>query len=170
MALPGICSRHCFGCTCPIERGSCPQSSAFGRGAENARDGPEIIVRRKVAARGTSDWHGLILGGKALDCQAKIGFRPGPDAHVLDTLGIKVPRCEDSSHVRKDRAYPFVSVLSSLDGPDEAEPGGDGRHLLRYDGGEPVSLDPGTFQVWNRTKDSIPPASTKWFIFLTKRP
>ena len=116
-----------------------------GESAENARDGPEIFVRCKVAARGTSDWHGLILGGRALDCQAKmgLGFRPGPDAHVLDTLGIKVPRCEDSSHVRKDRAYPFVSVLSSLDGPDEAEPGGDDRHLLRYDGGEPVCLDPG---------------------------
>ena len=46
---------------------------------------------------GTSHWHGLILGGRALDCAGRmgLGFRPGPDFHVLDTLGIRMPRCED---------------------------------------------------------------------------
>ena len=63
---------------------------------------------------GTSDWHGLILGGRALDCEAKrgLGFRPGPDCHILDSLGIQVPRCEDNTNARQDRAYPFVSFSS----------------------------------------------------------
>ena len=65
-----------------------------GKSVENATEGPEIFVRCKVAARGTSDWHGLILGGRALDCEAKrgLGFRPGPDCHILDGLGIQIPQ------------------------------------------------------------------------------
>ena len=63
-------------------------------------------MRRKIAARGTS-WHGLILGG--LDCAGRmgLGFRPGPETHVLDTLGVQIPRCEDLTRTRKDRAYAF---------------------------------------------------------------
>ena len=37
-----------------------------GKTLEEARAGPEIFVRCKIAARGSSDWHGLILGGRAL--------------------------------------------------------------------------------------------------------
>ena len=46
--------------------------------------GPEVRVRCKVFGKGSSDWHGLILGGKALDCveNGGLGFRPGPRAHV----------------------------------------------------------------------------------------
>ena len=86
----------------------------------SATEGPEIWVRCKVAARGTSDWHGLILGGRALDCEAKrgLGFRPGPDCHILDSLGIQVPRCEDNTNARQDRAYillfQFCQVLTDL--------------------------------------------------------
>ena len=36
-----------------------------GKTPEEARAGPEIFVRCKIAARGSSDWHGLILGGRA---------------------------------------------------------------------------------------------------------
>ena len=58
---------------------------------------------------GSSDWHGLILGGRALDCASRmgLGFRPGPEHHILDTLSIRIPRCEDYTRVRKDRAYAF---------------------------------------------------------------
>ena len=31
-------------------------------------------------------------------------FRPGPEHHILDTLSIRIPRCEDYTRVRKDRA------------------------------------------------------------------
>ena len=90
-----------------------------GKTAEGARAGPEIFVRCKIAARGSSDGHGLILGGRALDCAAGwarmgLGFRPGPEHHVLDTLSIKIPRCEDFSRVRKDRPAPTVALLYSL--------------------------------------------------------
>ena len=116
-----------------------------GKSVENATEGPEIWVRCKIAARGTSDWHGLILGGRALDCEAKrgLGFRPGPDCHILDSLGIQVPRCEDNTNARRDRAYPFVSVLSSVDGSGSCEPGGGDRQLLRYDAVEPAVVSPG---------------------------
>ncbi|CAK9002134.1 Retrovirus-related Pol polyprotein from transposon 412 [Includes: Protease [Durusdinium trenchii] len=126
-----------------------------GEQPERTKDGPEILVRCKVAARGTSDWHGLILGGRALDCEAKsgLGFRPGPDAHILDTLGIKIPRCEDLSRQRKDRAYAFHSVLSSLDEPEGFETGGDQRQLLRFAGEEPVVLAPGDGALVPVTRD-----------------
>ena len=121
----------------------------FQEGTEVSRckDGPEIFLRCKIAAKGTSDWHGLILGGRALDCESRkgLGFRPGPTSHLLDTLGIQMPRCEDLSATRKDRAYMFKSVLSSMDiGLQEAsEPGTGSRNLLVYDGNEPAHLLPG---------------------------
>ena len=48
------------------------------------------------------DWRGLILGGRALDCAGRmgLGFRPGPETHVLDTLGVQIPRCEDLTRTR----------------------------------------------------------------------
>ena len=112
---------------------------------ESARDGPEVFVRCKVAARGTSDWHGLILGGRALDHPSRmgLGFRPGPDCHVLDTLGIKMPRCEDLSRTRKDKAYPFTSVVSSLDDEFCCEPGDEKRQLLLYNGEDVLAVEAG---------------------------
>ena len=114
-----------------------------GKTPEEARAGPEIFVRCKIAARGSSDWHGLILGGRALDCASRmgLGFRPGH--HILDTLSIRIPRCEDYTRVRKDRAYAFEARLSSLDGAGCFEPGGTDRELLRYSGAEPLELAPG---------------------------
>ena len=61
-----------------------------------------------------------------------LGFRPGPEHHILDTLSI-----------RKDRAYVFEARLSSLDGAGCFEPGGTDRELLRYSGAEPLELAPG---------------------------
>ena len=45
----------------------------------------EIKVRCKILGKGHSDWLGVILGGKTLDCgdHGGLGFRPGPRAHVL---------------------------------------------------------------------------------------
>ena len=45
---------------------------------------------------------------------------------------IRIPRCEDYTRVRKDRAYAFEARLSSLDGAGCFEPGGADRELLRY--------------------------------------
>ena len=83
---------------------------------EDCKPSHEILVRAKISAKGRSDWHGLILGGRSLDCQSRggLGFRPGPTTHMLDTLGIGMPRVE---HIvqRPDRAYVARSVISSLD-------------------------------------------------------
>ena len=53
---------------------------------------------------------------RPLDCASRmgLGFRPGPEHHILDTLSIRIPRCEDYTRVRKDRAYAFEARLSSL--------------------------------------------------------
>ena len=116
-----------------------------GKTPKNGQARPEIFVRCKIAARGTSDWHGLILGGRALDCAGRmgLGFRPGPETHVLDTLGVQIPRCEDLTQTRKDRAYAFKARLSSLDDPTSREPGGEDREFLRFDGEESLQLVPG---------------------------
>ena len=73
---------------------------------EDCKPSHEILVRAKISAKGRSDWHGLILGGRSLDC--RLGFRPGT-AHMLDTLGIGMPRVE---HIvqRPDRVCVARSV------------------------------------------------------------
>ena len=96
-----------------------------GRGLDPTtwKKGRGIEVRCKITSLGTSDFHGLILGGRALDCEAKggLGFRPEAHGHVLSALGIVMPRTEDSSNARRDRAYPFVSnVVSIFDDPPSA--------------------------------------------------
>ena len=83
---------------------------------EDCKPSHDTLVRAKISAKGRSDWHGLILGGRSLDCQSRggLGFRPGPTAHMLDTLGIGMPRVEHMVQ-RPDRAYVARSVVSSLD-------------------------------------------------------
>ena len=109
-----------------------------GKTPETARPGPEIFVRCKIAARGTSDcdpWR------PRPDCAGRmgLGFRPGPETHVLDTLGGSNPECEDLSRTRKDRAYAFEARLSSLDDTSR-EPGGEDPQFLRFDGEESLEL------------------------------
>ena len=87
-----------------------------GKTPEEARAGPEIFVRCKIAARGSSDWHGLILGGRALDCASRmgLGFRPGPEHHILDTLSIRIPRCEDYPCQEGPRLrFPWTGLAAS---------------------------------------------------------
>ena len=58
-----------------------------GKAMDSATEGPEIFIRCNIAAKGTLDWHGLILGGRALDCESRhgLGFRPALGYHCLDT-------------------------------------------------------------------------------------
>ena len=79
-----------------------PLKGAAGKSVDSATEGPEIFVRCKVAAKGTSDWHDL--AGRALDCESRqgLGFRRWLDYHMLDTLRVSLPRCEDYSRARKD--------------------------------------------------------------------
>ena len=102
-----------------------------GKAVDSATEGPEIFIRCKIAAKGTSDWHGLILGGRALDCESRhgLGFRPALDYHMLDTLGVKLPA--PHSRTRKDRAYAFSRASDCF------EPGDGDSGLLRFDGSEP---------------------------------
>ena len=129
-----------------------------GKTPEEARAGPEIFVRCKIAARGSSDWHGLILGGRALDCASRmgLGFRPGPEHHILDTLSIRIPRCEDFT--QSGRTGPTPLRLSSLDRAGCSEPGGTDRELLRYSGAEPLELAPG-HGVLVLVEREVPPLS-----------
>ena len=111
-------------------------SSEFGRlrlqegpDENSCKDGHKIYIRCKIAAKGTSDWHGLILRARR-----GLGLRPGPGAHILDTLGMQIPRCEDRSAERKDRAYVFESEVSAVESTLARvnEPGAGKRALLVF--------------------------------------
>ena len=91
-------------------------------------EGPEIFVRCKVAARAPPT-------GTALSSE---GAR-------WAALGVRLPRCEDYSRTRKDRAYAFSSSLSAVAGMDCFEPGDADCGLLTFDAPEPLSLQPGMF-------------------------
>ena len=53
-------------------------------------DGPEIKVRFKICAAGSTDWVGWILGARAIDCPARggLGFLPLENAHSWTALGV----------------------------------------------------------------------------------
>ena len=62
----------------------------------NKATGPVLWVRCKSFETGASDWHGLILGGRALDCVelGGLGFNPTAGGHVEawdDALGEHEP-------------------------------------------------------------------------------
>ena len=81
----------------------------------SGRKDRQVLVRAKVIANGGSTWHGLILGGRALDAVERggLGFRPGANAHIFDGLGLKLPRKEETEEY-KDHAYPHVAVQASM--------------------------------------------------------
>ena len=112
---------------------------ASSRRPGNLRSGEDRGSRDFGLARAHPRWY------RALDCGDKkgLGFRPGPDSHVLDSLGIRVPRCEDSSRARTDRAYAFVSRLSEVDSAECQEPGVGSRDLLRFAGADSLVLEAG---------------------------
>ena len=85
------------------------------------KTGPSILVRAKVFEKGASEFQGLILGGRALDCEANggLGFRPVAHGHVLETLGIVMPRVEQVDP-RPDKAYAFqLTTVSAFDSDEE---------------------------------------------------
>ena len=71
--------------------------------------GPIIWVRCKIFKAGQSDWHGLILGGRALDSPMAggLGHRPTPKGHAFEALGILMSREEDikANRYPDDEAY-----------------------------------------------------------------
>ena len=77
----------------------------------------EILVRAKVLGKGSSTWHGLILGGRALDAADRggLGFHPGATAHVLEAVDVHLPRLEDAEpYGGQDKAYPFCAVETTV--------------------------------------------------------
>ena len=72
----------------------------------------DILVHAKILGRGSSTWHGLILGGRALDSadRAGLGFHPGATAHVLEGVDIHLPRMEETESFT-DKAYPYVAQM-----------------------------------------------------------
>ena len=81
----------------------------------NGKKSEEILARAKVIDNGGSTWHGLILGGRALDAVERggLGFRPAATAHIFDALGLTLPRKEEMEEY-SDHAYPHVAVQQSL--------------------------------------------------------
>ena len=118
--------------------------------------GPSLLVRAKIFSSGSSEFKGLILGGRALDCEANggLGFRPMQHGHVFEALGALVPRMEVVDP-RPDKAYAYSLRPSAVDSEDEDEPkfqacsascrlgSNESRQdLLLYDE-DPIVLEPG---------------------------
>ena len=51
-------------------------------GTAKARQGPQVLLRFKIFSKGACDWHGLIIGGRALDVPERggLGLRVTQDA------------------------------------------------------------------------------------------
>ena len=72
----------------------------------------EVLIRCKIFPRGSTDWHGLIIGAEALDCAERggLGHRVTERAHVFDGIGIKCHRTETLNSGRTDKAYSMQVV------------------------------------------------------------
>ena len=90
-----------------------------------------------------------------------MGWAWASEHHILDTLSIRIHRCEDYTRVRKDRAYAFEARLSSLDGVGCFGPGGTDRELLRYSGAEVLELATG---FWSPLSGRLSPPPTALFL------
>ena len=103
--------------------------------------GPTIEARFKICRNGTSDFHGLILGARALDHVRRggLGLHVGPVTHVLEGLGIQVER-KETIGVRPDRCYNVVAdrchaitvALASSCVDSEDEHGEEGHDSLSF--------------------------------------
>ena len=67
----------------------------------------EVLVRCKIFPKGSTDWHGLIIGAEALDSKERggLGHRVTERAHVLDGIGVRCLRTETLNSGRVDQAY-----------------------------------------------------------------
>ena len=56
----------------------------------------EVLIRCKIFPKGSTDWHGLIIGAEALDCKERGGLahRVTERAHVFDGIGVRSLRTE----------------------------------------------------------------------------
>ena len=90
----------------------------------------EVLVRCKIFPKGSTDWHGLIIGAEALDCKERGGLahRVTERAHVFDGIGVRSLRTETLNSGRVDQAYavhivhtthPVAFVLPSAVDSDE---------------------------------------------------
>ena len=59
----------------------------------------EVRIRFKISKAGTSDWHGFILGAKALDHGSRggLGLSVGPTWYFFESVGATLPREEKES-------------------------------------------------------------------------
>ena len=88
--------------------------------------GPEIKARFKICKKGSTDWVGVILGARAIDCpeHGGLGHVAGPHAHVMTGLGILMERIEHPCPPRTDDVYTvqvFGIKCSVVDSDDEPE-------------------------------------------------
>ena len=75
----------------------------------NKDTGKEVFARCNIFEKGFSDWLGIIIGARALDCVERggLGFRTTANAHVFDKFGLNMQRMEtiQVGAQRPDEAY-----------------------------------------------------------------
>ncbi len=69
--------------------------------------GAEVLVRCRIFPKGSTDWHGLIIGAEARDCKERggLGHRVTERAHILEGIGVRCPRTERLNSGRTDESY-----------------------------------------------------------------
>ena len=76
----------------------------------------EVPVYYKVLRKGCFAWHGVILGGAALDPPpVGLGFEPKATCNYMSGLGLTLPRLEmDKAQERMDAEYSSVFSMASI--------------------------------------------------------
>ena len=82
-------------------------------GMAKARQGPQVLLRFKIFSKGACDWHGLIIGGRALDVPERggLGLRVTQDAYAFDGPGALLPRLEEDLAPRNDNVYGYRMLM-----------------------------------------------------------
>ena len=119
--------------------------------SKKRKEDQSIHVRLMIFEKGKSEWRGIILGAKALDCAERggLGFKPGQNFHVFESLGIMMDRMEDNDREQDPGGvYSLNPAVGALRGS------GTGGGALRASGEFEYKMFPMRLQVGMSAVDS----------------
>eukprot|EP00969_Alexandrium_andersonii_P336880 14890332-Alexandrium_andersonii.AAC.1 len=81
-----------------------PPSVPHGSGRAGQLEPTVVLIRFKVLAAGSSDWHGFILGARTLDTAGRggLGLKATDQVYHLEAVGVGLPRMEEDLQLHMD--------------------------------------------------------------------